>query len=123
MKTKLLTIACCALLSTYAQPTLSLLKDINKSLQQLAPGEMLVMGKKMYFQASDSVNGRELWVTDGTEQGTHMVKNICRNGNGSPSQMIGFKGKLYFQAADTLTDFELFVSDGTADGTVLLKEI
>lgn len=30
-----------------------------------------------YFSANDGVNGIELWMTDGTADGTGMVKDIC----------------------------------------------
>ena len=50
------------------------IKDIS-----VVPGdrfEFTEFQDKLYFRADDGVNGKELWVTDGTESGTELVKNI-----------------------------------------------
>jgi ELWxxDGT repeat protein len=44
--------------------------------EQLTPAE-----SQVFFTANDGVNGRELWVTDGTENGTHLVKDILSSGD------------------------------------------
>ena len=38
---------------------------------------------KLYFRADDGTTGNELWVTDGTEGGTMLVKDI-NVGGGDP---------------------------------------
>ena len=60
-----------------------LLKDINPGPANgipvffgLSQNIVTVIGTKLYFLANDGVNGEELWVTDGTIAGTHMVKDI-----------------------------------------------
>ena len=35
-----------------------------------------IAGGKLFFDANDSVHGNELWVSDGTTAGTHMVADI-----------------------------------------------
>ncbi|KAF1313272.1 hypothetical protein FI667_g17529, partial [Globisporangium splendens] len=80
----------------------------------------------VFFAADDCLNGRELWVTDGTAAGTRLVNDLNPTaGEGSnPSFLAWFSSKLYFQAqAAAATGFELYVSDGTASGTLLLADL
>ena len=85
---------------------------------------------KLYFSANDGENGNELWVTDGTAEGTQLLLDIRPGGNnygysyGSyPNGFTEFNDKLYFSANDGETGRELWVSDGTAEGTQLLVDI
>ncbi|MEO1376317.1 MAG: ELWxxDGT repeat protein, partial [Cyanobacteria bacterium J06635_10] len=68
--------------------------------------------------------GRELWVSDGTENGTQVVKDISSGNNFS--SIINLKvanDKLFFAANATGFGRELWVSDGTENGTQLVKDI
>ncbi len=40
------------------------------------PGALRVSGNMLYFVATTSASGHELWQSDGTEVGTKMVKDI-----------------------------------------------
>ena len=40
---------------------------------------------KVFFVADDSTHGSEMWVSDGTDPGTHMVKNINTSGSADPA--------------------------------------
>ncbi len=69
-------------------------------------------------------------MTDGTNAGTHMVKDIAPNSSGTPENLIAFNGKLFFSASTTfdapsgaVVNKELWQSDGTEAGTKLVKEI
>lgn len=91
------------------------------------PSPAVAMGGKLYFSAYDSEHGRELWTTDGTSEGTYMVKDI-RPGLGSSLSYfellsIAIGEVLYFRANDGVTGSELWRSDGTEAGTVLVKDI
>ncbi|MBP6333979.1 MAG: T9SS type A sorting domain-containing protein [Bacteroidia bacterium] len=78
----------------------------------------------LYFKAGNSVNGYELWKTDGTPAGTIEVKDIYPGAVGSnPHFITSFKGKIYFIAKDASNGWELFCSDGTAAGTFLFQDI
>lgn len=56
----------------------------------------------LFFVANDGVNGRELWKSDGTENGTVLVKDINTNGNygSDPMELIIVNNTLYFSADD-----------------------
>ncbi|MBC7923566.1 MAG: T9SS type A sorting domain-containing protein [Ferruginibacter sp.] len=86
----------------------------------------------IYFAAED-VNGREPWQSDGTTEGTGLLKNINPSGynplggsgSSGPERFTDVNGVVYFSAtaSDSFSNFELWKSDGTAAGTVLVKEI
>ncbi|HWN42785.1 MAG TPA: hypothetical protein VNW71_11220 [Thermoanaerobaculia bacterium] len=58
----------------------------------------------------------ELWATDGTPEGTRLVKDVNPEGSSNPRRMIAFAGRLFF-VADTPQGRELWRSDGTSEGT------
>jgi ELWxxDGT repeat protein len=84
------------------------------------------LNNKLLFSANDGVNGRELWVTDGTTGGTKLLKDIDAEGSYSssnPSDFTEFNNKLLFSADDGVNGTELWVTDGTTGGTKLVKDI
>ena len=88
------------------------------------PGQLTPAGSRLFFEASDLDHGRELWVTDGTPAGTHMVRDIRPGFDSSFIRMLGaLEGRLFFIANDGVHGDELWRSDGTEAGTVLVKEI
>ena len=108
-----------------------LLKDINPSTEEYydssSPKHLTEFNDKLYFSADNKETGRELWVSDGTTEGTQLLKDINPSTSdlkGSyPDYLTEFKNKLYFSAGDDETGYELWVSDGTTKGTQLLKDI
>lgn len=89
-----------------------------------APTELTVVGDLMYFAATNGTNGRELWVTDGTTQGTRMVKDIAPGSSGSsPDNLVAIGSTLYFVATDGTNGRELWKTDGTSTGTVMVVDI
>ncbi|KAJ1405678.1 hypothetical protein B484DRAFT_214121 [Ochromonadaceae sp. CCMP2298] len=75
------------------------------------------------FQATNTA-GAELWITDGTSAGTHMVRDLCPgSGSSSPAYITWFRGSFYFRATDCHLGAELWTSDGTAGGTHMVKDV
>jgi ELWxxDGT repeat protein len=77
----------------------------------------------LYFAADDGVHGQELWVSDGTAGGTHMVLDIHPTGSSNPFNFVPFGTGILFSADDGTHGLELWKSDGTAGGTVLVKDV
>jgi ELWxxDGT repeat protein len=78
------------------------------------------------FAGTDSIDGKELFVTNGTPGSTRVVKNINTN-SGISSNPSGFlrtnKGITYFTADDGVHGRELWESDGTTNGTNLVIDL
>ena len=67
-------------LFTAANPALAnqpyLVKDINPGWMGSSPSFLTKVGDRLFFNADDGVHGQELWVSDGTEEGTYMVSYL-----------------------------------------------
>ncbi len=82
------------------------------------------VGSKAFFVADDDIHGAELWVTDGTPEGTSLLKDIYPGFNSSdPAYLTSFNGNLFFVANSLQYGTEVWKSDGTTAGTVLLQDI
>lgn len=78
-----------------------------------------VWGNRLFFIGDDGVNGRELWSSDGTTAGTHMIANIDSNGDAlfeAVNAWTWWNGRLYFYAApDEINDIpQLYSTNGQA---------
>jgi ELWxxDGT repeat protein len=90
----------------------------------LDPRELAIVGTKVFFTADDGIHGRELWVSDGTNAGTTLVRDINLGAADSrATELIALGNQVFFVADDGKTGLELWKSDGTAAGTVLVKDI
>jgi ELWxxDGT repeat protein len=88
------------------------------------PMEFVDVAGTVFFTAESSEAGRELWKTDGTEEGTVLVKDIRPGAFGSkPEQLINFGGTLFFRASNGNDGVEFWSSDGTEVGTVMVKNV
>lgn len=92
-------------------------------------GNIIVGGNKIYFFATDGLNGKEPWVSDGTAVGTQMLKNIHATTVDFDFETSGSKflsadaTKAFFIANDGTTGAELWVTDGTTLGTLFVADI
>jgi uncharacterized repeat protein (TIGR01451 family) len=86
---------------------------------------MAVAGSQLFFVADDGAHGRELWVTDGTAQGSRLVVDLTPGLNGSnPYNLLALGNKVLFTINNSSTgDGEPWVSDGTAAGTLQIADI
>ncbi len=91
-------------------------------------GKGVVVNNKLIFLMSTSYGtialGREPWITDGTEEGTHVLKDINPGtGNGAYFSNAVLDNHYIFGGNDGTTGIELWKTDGTAEGTILVKDI
>ena len=77
------------------------------------------------FIALDNTLGNEFWKSDGTTDGTVLIKDIYPGVKDSsfPTSLTFFNNKLYFTAEDGVNGYELWESDGTTDGTKMVKDL
>lgn len=91
--------------------------------------ELTPLGSKLFFVVTDEEYGRELWVSDGTTGGTHLVKDIAPGpADASPSDLTVVGDTLLFfryipEAPPRPAHTELWRSDGTAEGTVRVRDL
>ena len=96
--------------------------------------EVGILNGEYYFIAMDNelcpdegvCSNWEVFKTDGTEEGTAMVKAIRTGDSGSNSPGIitaPYNGELYFRGSDGTHGDELWKTDGTEEGTVMVKNI
>ena len=72
-----------------------------------------------YF-IEDVLGVEQLWVSNGTVAGTHVVASF---GNRVVFSALAIGGHLFFSVNDSANGSELWESDGTAAGTVMVKGI
>lgn len=103
--------------------SLSLLKDIAPGTGNSFPQEFVELNGRVFFSATSSQQNFELFITDGTPQGTNLVRDLNPTGSGAFGPFILLQDKIIFPGQTVASNVELFVSDGTFAGTSLLKEI
>lgn len=98
--------------------------DIRPGGMGSIPKRLTAFGDRVFFSAADSLHGRELWVSDGTEFGTMLVADIRPGPEGSdPGSLRFLNDNLVFLASDGVSGRELWLSDGTDRGTRLLADL
>ncbi|GAB3204484.1 ELWxxDGT repeat protein [Pontibacter aydingkolensis] len=75
---------------------------------------------KLYFWTGAYSTSNKLWVTDGSSEGTKVIK-IFEFGPSNIGQTVAFKNKLYFFMNGYTTEAGLWYTDGTTSGTSRLK--
>ena len=89
------------------------------------PTNFVRVGNLVYLSAyGGPATGTELWVTDGTTQGTSLVADIQPGTSGSgPTSLVAVGNEIYFAASVATLSTELWKSDGTAAGTTLVFDL
>ncbi len=106
----------------------TLVKDVNPGVQSSAVNrsfQTAVVNDKLFFAAYDYAHGYELRVTDGTEAGTRLVKdiNFVETDDSCPSSFTWVDGKLFFMASTNATGRELWATDGNGGTTFQLADL
>lgn len=113
-----------------AQGRVELVKDIrvggvgSMDYPNYIPQRFFRFKQALYFFADDGVHGEELWRSDGTSDGTMLLKDVRKGSEpGQLSSFVDLGTHFLFTADDGIHGEELWRSDGTAVGTQLVKDI
>jgi ELWxxDGT repeat protein len=105
---------------------LELLLDVNTQPSPAAfPEHFVAYGDQYLFTLDDDELGRELWISNGTLAGTHILRDI-NLGNDAFDEDPCFTvlgGIAYFFADDDIHGLELWRTDGTLQGTWMVKDV
>jgi len=87
----------------------------------------VLFNDEIYFGGSildrnNQISENELWKTDGTTEGTVLVKVIDSDFGVNPARFIKVGNELIFNAVTKNEGQELWRTDGTESGTVLIKD-
>lgn len=89
------------------------------------PLNLTAVGSRIFFSSAETGDSdRELWVSDGTAEGTLRVADV-RPGVASsfPTPLAAVGGELWFAADDGVHGSELWRTDGTEAGTRLVADL
>lgn len=78
------------------------------------------LGNTFVFGGTDSAFGSEPWVSDGTVDGTKLIKDIVPGVWGSigiNSKVVKYRNKVAFDVMNNSGDFQIWETDGTFNGT------
>lgn len=85
---------------------------------------LMNIGDRLVFVAADGVTGAELWTSDGTSEGTVVLRDISPGNPGSdPEQLTLCNGMIFFVATTPANGKEVWRTDGTPSGTFMVKDI
>jgi ELWxxDGT repeat protein len=103
----------------------AMLKDIRKGAGASEPRDWATVNGTTLFTADDGKHGIELWTTDGSRAGTHMLVDVNPSGGGaSGASVIPLRDSFSLVLLDDgAHGLELWRTDGTAAGTRPVKDI
>ncbi len=109
--------------------SLRMVKDINPNGDSNPLIFRIGLENVLLFYAYDE-EGIGLWATDGSENGTVLLKRfyfigiVARIMEEDWNTFERYKDEIYFSASETNNqDYELWKTDGTPEGTILVKDI
>ncbi|HHI81160.1 MAG TPA: hypothetical protein ENK02_14430, partial [Planctomycetes bacterium] len=83
-----------------------------------------VLGKKFFFANSSPGQGMELWISDGTPNGTGILADLEPGGRGAnPRRFSTAMGKIFFASTTSGLGEDPWFSDGTPSGTQVLARL
>ena len=102
--------------------------DPNKGASFSLPGgrhaSPVVAGGRLFFVMDDGEHGLELWCSDGTKDGTHLVIDIALGEEDAEIfRMIPMPdGRVAFQRKNAASGTDIWITDGTEEGSRKLAD-
>jgi len=95
---------------------ITLVSDIFKGVTSSYPAYLTAFKGKLLFSAADELKGNELFMTDGTDKSTALVKDINTVSTSSsyPGSLTALGHDVLFTAYERVHGDELYKSDGTS---------
>jgi len=82
------------------------------------PSNLVSTGDRVFFSFNDPVDGTELWVSDGTRNGTRKISDLAPDGERSSVRaLMAWNGGVAFRGEGPSGPATLYFSDGTLEGT------
>jgi ELWxxDGT repeat protein len=91
--------------------------DISPGTTDSSPSDFAILNGVLYFAATTSANGRELWRYDGVTAPTAVADIYPGTTSSSPSELMVVNGTLFFAATDSTAGRELWKYTGTGAPT------
>ncbi|MCA8963230.1 MAG: hypothetical protein H6838_13360 [Planctomycetes bacterium] len=112
-----------ALTAQILPPAPIMLRDITPGGGN-GPQFLTVFQGRVWFAANDQQVGDEMWVTDGTPQGTQLFLDLLPGSAGSyPTDYCVLGDRMFFGARGSGAGQELWVTNGTVAGTQLFADL
>ncbi|MCB1037542.1 MAG: hypothetical protein KDD47_27165, partial [Acidobacteria bacterium] len=107
-----------------AQP--QLVRDLEPGTEasQSLPFDLVSVGRQVFFLNSSLGRGTELWTSDGSSQGSQLLRDLTPDGGSlSTVSPTALGDRLVFLLPDHELGQEIWVSDGTPEGTQPLADL
>lgn len=124
-------IACLLTLMTYSAHPAPVLQKIATLSEEAgsSPSGFVVIGDSAFFFADDGINGKRLWFSDGTPEGTQLVdpgltgaigySTLCTGSDGYVYYLMVTGGTAYLRRANSATSEMLWSRAGSSGGYVV----
>lgn len=120
---------CLLAASAFGQTSL-LVRDVNQQALPAPAGQASMVsvnpgsGQVLIIAVQDALNGAEIWTSDGTSEGTTLLKDLVAGPDGSgPVNLTRSGNRVFFSAAAVGGKRDLWITNGQSAGTSLVKDL
>ena len=88
------------------------------------PASLCAKGYQAVFSFDDGIHGSELWISGGSLESTHLLRDCFpARPSGAPAEIVAAGSKVYFRAEHASQGVELWVTEGTEESTGLVLDL